>query len=127
MSKKTLKTIRGRRKKDGKPAAPYAPSTFEPPETRKANIRTITNYLIAQISGLGMSVIVTRSGLSKSQSQYLSVDAGRRRYVIRISDHALRRGKKHDFCIYTHTPYEKALYYLSFMEKFRKMTGVVEG
>ena len=117
MSKKTLKPVRDRQK--GKAPAPYAHSTFEPLEIQKASIRNITNYLVSQISRMGMSVIVSKSRISKSH--YLSVEAWNRRYTIRISDHALRHGKKHDFNIYTTTPYEKALHYLAFMGLFRKM------
>jgi len=118
MSKKTLKTIRGRRRKyNEKSKGLYGPSSFEPPETTKDNIRNITNYLVRQISGMGMTVIVSFSNVSKSR--YLSVDAGMRRYTIRVSDHALRRNrKKHDFNVYTHIPYEKAYHYLDFMKIF---------
>lgn len=121
MSKKTLKTVRDRHK--GKAQTPYAPSTFDPPETIKASIRNIINYLVSQISGMGMSVIVSKSRISKSQ--YLSVEAWNRRYTIRISDHALRHGKKHDFNVYTTMPYEKALHYMVFIDLFRKMAAEI--
>ena len=119
MSKKTLKTARGKRKR---PAAPYAPETFAPPETSNNSIRNIANYLTEQISLMGMSVIVSCSRVSKSQ--YLCVNARERRYTIRISDHAFRHNKKkHDFNVYGNTPYEKAYHYLDFMEKFREIIG----
>jgi len=121
MSKKTPKTARDRLKGKTTNKSPYAPSTFEPTETQKANIRNITKYLTGQISSMGMNVIVSRSRISKSQ--YLWVDAGKRRYTIRISDHALRHGKKHDFDIYTHTPFEKGMYYMDFIQTFRALAG----
>jgi hypothetical protein len=72
---------------------------------------------------MGMSVIVSKSRISKSQ--YLSVEAWNRRYTIRISDHALRHGKKHDFNVYTTMPYEKALHYMVFIDLFRKMAAEI--
>jgi len=123
MSKKTLKTARGRRRKyNEKSKGQYGPSSFDPPETTKDNIRNITNYLVKQVSGMGMTVVVSCSRVSKSR--YLSVDAGMRPYTIRVSDHALKRNrKKHDFNVYTHIPYEKSYHYLAFLEEFREITG----
>jgi len=121
MAKKTPKTARARLKGRAATPAPYALSTFEAPETHKASIRNITRYLVGQITGMGMSVVVSRSRISKSQSQYLEVDTGKRQYKIRISDHALRHRKKHDFDIYTHTPYEKGMYYMDFIKAFRAL------
>jgi hypothetical protein len=106
---------------------PYAPSAFKSQKSQKANIGTITNYLVRQLSDMGMSVVVTRSRISKSNSRYLRVDAVRRQYTVRVSDHALRQGKVHDFYVYTHTPYEKALHYKAFLAKFREIIGEIEG
>jgi len=60
MPKKTLKTARG------KGRIPTL-NAVEISESAKGNIRSITNYLIGQISSMGMSVIVTCSKISKSQ------------------------------------------------------------
>ena len=102
-------TLRGRKK------------SFKKTPVPNNNIRNIINYLINQISGMGMSVISTQSRISKSW--YLEVDAGKRRFTIRISDHALRHGKKHDFDIYASTSYEKAWYYMDFIKAFRILIG----
>lgn len=72
---------------------------------------------------MGMSVIVRQSDLSISKSQYLEIDAGKRNYTIRISDHALRHGRKHDFDIYTCTAREKSLFYHDFIKQFRVIAG----
>jgi hypothetical protein len=66
---------------------------------------------------MGMDVVISRSRISKSR--YLEIDAGKRLYIIRISDHALRQGGKYDFDIYTDTFREKSWNYLAFMSKFR--------
>ena len=108
-------TLRGRKK----------PFKHPPTPAPKNNIRNITNYLISQISAMGMSVISTQSRISKSQ--YLDVDAGKRRFTIRISDHALRHGRKHDFDIYASVSYEKAWYYMDFIKAFRALVGEHEG
>jgi hypothetical protein len=114
MSKKALKTARNRHKKREKN-----------PSEIPASIRNATNYLMRQLSFMGMSVIVLRSRISKSQ--YLSADTGKRRHVIRVSDHALRHGKKYDFNVYANTPYEKAIHYLAFIDKFKEMVMEIEG
>jgi hypothetical protein len=59
-----------------------------PPKTLKTSIRSITDYLITELSCMGLTVVVSRSRISKSR--YLEVDVGKRWYTIRISDHALR-------------------------------------
>ena len=121
MSQKTLKKMRDRYRNKAANPRPYTPVICNNHEIKKTNVRRITNYLIGQISGMGMNVAVIKSCISRSQ--YLRIDAWNRRYTIRISDHALRHGKKYDFCIYTNIPYEKALHYLTFIGIFRKITG----
>jgi hypothetical protein len=88
-----------------------------PKNPQIAGIRGVTNHIISQITGMGLDVVVSFSRHSKSR--YLEVHTGRRRYIIRVSDHPLKSGK-FDFDVFTDRPRYGAMSYLTLISLIEK-------
>jgi hypothetical protein len=83
----------------------------------KMNIRRITTFIIDKITDMGFNVWI---GFSKhSRSRYLDIHTGLRVYVVRISDHPLKKSRgRYDYDIYTDRPRRGAKSYTAFLESF---------
>jgi hypothetical protein len=83
----------------------------------KTSIRSITRHLIGVITRMGFDVWISFSKYSKSR--YLEVWTRGRRYVIRISDHPLFKGR-FDYDVYTDRRRFGASNYMEFLNSFKK-------
>jgi hypothetical protein len=88
------------------------------PQKYHTNIRSITEFLIDNITNMGLDVFVSFS--RRSSSRYLEINTERKEYIIRIADHPFSRGH-FDFDIFVERPRRGSTHYLVFIDQFTKI------